>query len=403
MRLKMQLESLAEEMYKSRSHTAMDIKKLAGTKFTERILQDAVPIIQARLKMAANLPRRGGLIQFYDEQTANAKRAYGKKSWANSYHSGENRPTEHLIHMWRVSSRIGRDGKGQIIVENDKVVPGKDRDWFLFDLLWNGTSAYVVPMELTKEEEKRLARGEQYGLLAQHKEAMRMRNIELSRRDIQRRYNNSLQVVPARRSVGKSYDYQKGMSPQALKRSRDLLNKYGSGDTVKGGQSPGVLGITHKKKSWYYPVGEKKRVSLESWRKESEINRMAGATDKNLEMRYASTDFVPVEKKNISMHYGKVFHRWFVAKAKGGPADYKDEFESDAPKKMSFYNRFRGRFYFNQIARAGIGANVVDDFHEYVIDCVYRGLISAALTDEQRTSAKETMEALEKEAELFFQ
>lgn len=44
------------------------------------------------------------------------------------------------------------------------------------------------------------------------------------------------------------------------------------------------------------------------------------------------------------------------------------------PKRMNYYNRYAGRFFFNQTMRRGIDEDVVKSFKEYVMNCVNKGL-----------------------------
>jgi hypothetical protein len=67
----------------------------------------------------------------------------------------------------------------------------------------------------------------------------------------------------------------------------------------------------------------------------------------------------------------------YVSKTKIGviiPPDWNTYATENQPKKMSFYNRFKGKFYYNVFQRRGIESEVVQDFHDYIAQCVFNGL-----------------------------
>lgn len=69
-----------------------------------------------------------------------------------------------------------------------------------------------------------------------------------------------------------------------------------------------------------------------------------------------------------------------VGKVKIGvviPPEFVDYAAENAPSKMHFYNRFKGKFYYNVIQRKGIEGDVVQDFHDYVAQCILNGLLFA--------------------------
>jgi hypothetical protein len=254
---------------RSIAKSVMDIVKL---KWTPDLLDESCQYIEMFLKNAEVLPTRMGMKQFYDTESAMAKRSRSVKKhpfgkdWE---HSDE----PHLIEQWHVSW-AKRGDSFVIVIENDKYVKGRGRNWSLFELLWYGTDTYVVPAQLAPHEAEQL-------------KASGRRNLE--------QYKRRMLLEPQRIGL----PYVRKMRPRTYK---------------ERGEKAAIVGLESRGKA-------------------------------------------PVRKEIV---YDIDWNR-------------EQKFDIGA-KKMSFYNRFQGRFYFNQFMRQGIKGQVVEDFHDYIADCIVRGL-----------------------------
>jgi hypothetical protein len=298
------------------------VEEAQKMRFTKALLEQAAPVIQANLRSATNLPTRDGLKQFYDTESAGARRSLQSKR-QKVRKSLVMKPQEpHLLDLWEVGYRTGRGGHGSIVVSNPKVVTSKNGAYPLFKLLWEGTSRYVVPMPLSPQERSTLI------------------------------------------AIG-----GKKLHGQYLTRMREQQSKlYSEWARLK-----------------YQPVGAPSKKTPEQIRTERLIISQAGWIGKM--KKGASGEFY--RGKNIA----PAGTTTYVGQHKIGvhiPPDFKEFAVENAPKKMSFYNRFKGKFYYNVFQRRGIEGDVVMDFHEYVSMCILNGL-SFAVGEQQDERALEAI------------
>jgi len=269
-----------------------DFEEIYGGKILKELLESSCPHIEQLLQSGTMLPPRDGLKQFYDTES---KAAWDSKLKRSGYQArkqmGGNHPSTskfnepHLIQMFKVVGVPGRGGHGVIVVSNDKYVPGRNRNYNLFKLLWEGTESYVAPVKLELAEYEALKSKPEDVL--QYKNRMQKELITISTPYMSRRRT----IVTAE---------------EINKRRRE---KYDS--TYHGGYT-GLKVTTY---------GKKKRVV--TWDVETNM---------------------------------------------------REDVNWDAAKRMTYYNRFQGRFYYNQFQRRGIGDRVVEDFHQYIADCIASGL-----------------------------
>jgi hypothetical protein len=338
MELRLDEDALKEEIRKSTHYIARDIERIGGAKLTRDILDMACPHIQALLKMASSLPTKSGLRQFYDRETELAAKKQGarfqKKFGAEWNHQRREATPGHLLDQWRVSWTEDPNAEGFgaiIIVENDKMVKGRSSWFSLFELLWNGTNTYIAPVPMNPEEQTRLGKSE--AAMNQHRERMK----------------NEATVY------GPGYFY-KAKPISTKKRHVNLTDQRGRPRKVTG-----------------------RRKTQEEMDKERVQALMSGERNAyiqthKIEVERLSLEDVGSAKKASQTSYG---HQRFV---KGNLAWTHDVMglgtthHKEPAKRMHFYNRFTGRFYYNAIMRKGIESDVVQDFHEYVSDCVVKGI-----------------------------
>jgi hypothetical protein len=345
LRIEINKAGLIRAIEESTKHTAKDVQKVVGVKFTQKVIQTAAPQIQALLKMGSSLPTKRGVKMFYDDQT---RLAYKAKGWAYP----ENRETKHLLEMWEVSGTVSPNqrAEGKIIIDNDKMVPGASRDWNLFQLLWEGTETYIAPVTITREQAQRLYANEtkeQFKRTWKRISYKRMKYPHAKPVEVERERNmakSAAQMASERHAMvvaggGKTFNPGK-----ASPRSEKLGVNY-TQDT-KGEEQT----ATSYKQTGITPT------QTTSWIREQRLHARP-------------ITFAEKDKKGRPITRGK-FGPWeFVADVGNKNVDN--------PKLMTFYNRYQGRFYYNQFMRKGIRRDVVEEFHEYIFKCLYRGLMDA--------------------------
>jgi len=328
MKLVIDQNELLAEIKKKGPKIAKEAEKLLLKPITKQILSDAAPIIQSLLRSPSSLPTKDGLLQFYDTQSDAAKAA---KNWGIPKNTGD----AHLLQMWNVGYNVDEEG-GQIIVNNDKLVRGKTSTYYLFDLLWNGTSPYIVPVELTKKEQKAFGKKHGKSALEQWNDLRKVEQLKLER---QRAQNKAQE---------KARGFKRNYHLSAVEQHRrDQAMRANTGQPIA--------------------VDRAKAFRI------AELTRLAGGGG------FESGDFGSSESGGtrheplgITQATGKFtrLFRVFIKEQEKPKQEY-------APQKMHYYNRFKGKFFYNQIYRKGIEGKTLDDFHEYVATCVYRGLMMA--------------------------
>jgi hypothetical protein len=323
------------------------MRKNVEDSFNKEILSIATPNIERLLALPSSLPTKQNKYQFYDTESDAARELKGWK---------KNTGDKHLIQMFEVDFSISREGKGTVIVNNDKMVRGKSGDFFLFDLLWDGTRPYVVAAEMSAERKKTVTKGTEYKS-GKRKGEMRPDKVT---------YAQSQQD-----------QFKKTHGKAAFKMWEDAMR-------VQMAKQSKVMG----KRNWHISAVEQDRrrrqnlgkveaeaVDRERAKRNEEMFRFAGGYEKG------DSDYGSSESGGTKTG-GQSFTQSFSY------TDYKKQYKvlirektglikSMAPPKMHWYNRFNGKFYTSQIYRRGIEGDVVKDFHEYIITCVYRGIMEA--------------------------
>lgn len=301
-----------------------DLKKM---RFSRDFLERASPFIKIHLRNAMNLPSRDGKKQFYDTETRAAKASKGMKQAMGS--------DKHLIDQWEVGFQTGRGGHGKIICSNNKTVYSRNGSYALLKLLWEGTSTYVVPITLTAAERRTLFHtGGNQNLFQdwrKRRDAMKdtiTKAFHEYERSLYQKYRQEEGSVPIKKSTAQRW--------------KEKLSVEMAGST--GG---------------YYnkSTGYSSRVKVE------DVN-VRGVGEKG-ESR-TTTSITPGQ---TTVQLGK-YKYVRVAGMK-----YEDFVSENMPKKMTFYNRFAGKFYYNRFMRKGIEGDVIKDFHDYVGDSIYKGLM----------------------------
>lgn len=293
-----------------------DIKMM---RFSKSLLEEAVPVIQANLKSAKNLPTKEGLKQFYDTESVNARRrAQNSRQLARKPLTIKPQQP-HLLNLWEVGYRTGKGGHGAIIVSNPKMVTSKNGSFSLLKLLWEGTNRYIIPIPLTPQERS--------------------------------------QII----AIG-----GKKLHGQYLTRMREQREKlYADWARLR-----------------YQNVGSPTKKTPEQIRTEWLMIKQAGwigKTQKGAMGEFYKTGGAGGAPRQTKTHVGGVKIGVII------PPDFEDYTAESAPKKMHFYNRFKGKFYYNVFQRKGIEGDVVQDFHDYVANCILNGLMfSFGEQNEQR-------------------
>jgi hypothetical protein len=348
MRIEIDKKGLEEAVYQATDKIAKDVQKTHGLKFTKEYLDVACPWIQAYLKMASSLPTKGGLRQFYDTQSDQEKRKAGWKIPKNT-------TDPHLIEMWEVSYELGEDGEGTIIIKNQKLVKGRTSYYSLFQLLFFGTDTYVSPIAGNK---------------LTYEQGIRMRSAEVQGSTIHKRW---LEARDKEASVISEYTYRVGKRktpkghlvrdrngafiPTKKKSVVDVFKEEAAKRELGGG----IMGGSGSNQGDRAP----------------ETKAMGGVGQKGWRPPWVRKILGQGLTVGAGARYGKRemhFARDVYPTGKGYMSDFTKQSQ---PKKMMWYNRFKGKFYYNQIWRKGIDDVVVTDFHNYLTDCIYRGLVYA--------------------------
>jgi hypothetical protein len=312
------------------------ITDLHKERFSRKLLEIAAPMIQAHLRNASNLPTRNGLKQFYDTESINARRGQQdhRQKARKPIKSKNKAEHDHLLHQWEVGFSVGRGGHGTIVVDNPKEVSSGDgsRTFSLFKLLWEGTETYVVPATLTKQETtnlfRRYGRDAYYQWLSRHKENQTKlgKDYNAYKRELIKNVRGQIGSVPKKKT---EMEIEK-------EKYKMMVNGAGFG---RGGLKP---------------IQRLDDVNVFSVGAEGESRTTVSTTPGQTKVFLGKTKYVFMDPKPF--------------------ADFAAE---NAPKRMNFYNRFKGKFYYNVYARQGIKGEVVKDFHTYVSESVFNGLMSA--------------------------
>jgi hypothetical protein len=285
-----------------------DIKMM---KFTKELLEIAVPVIQANLKNAQNLPTKEGLKQFYDTESVNARMRLQKTRQKARKPLVMKPQQPHLLDLWEVGYKTGKGGHGSIIVSNPKTVSSSNGSFSLLKLLWEGTNRYIVPIPLGAQEKSKIIAIGGRKLFGQYLTRMRENQEKMYADWARIRYQKVGGVVMK--------------TPEQIRTEHMLIKQAGWLPKLKRGEM-----------GEFYKTGGG-----------------GGAP------RQTST---------------------YVSKTKIGvviPPEWSEYAAENAPNKMHFYNRFKGKFYYNVFQRKGIEGDVVQDFHDYVAQCILNGLVFA--------------------------
>lgn len=314
-------------------------KRLAEVKLTQRFIKIAAPAIKANLKSATNVPPKNGMRQFYDEQTAVEMRNRGERNVKSfspnrSNYINHYEPSDHLLDQWEVEA-VPNERGGTLLISNNKMVPGKSRDFSLFKLLFLGTSYFVMPVPLRKaERELAMARGgyEKY-----------IERVNRTRRRVVT-YQGDVTL----RAKGGRKEVNVPLTPEERAREKKMaMSKrgvYSKSDTSTWKQEMRDL------EAGFY-----------GFERAVEQAKGAGFFNYPRTKKIKNVNYVPMRKI-------KDYMRVVEVAPSGGQ-------EWEKPKRMSFYCRYMGRFYYNLSQRRGIEKDVVRDFRNFIADSVYEGLI----------------------------
>jgi hypothetical protein len=303
-----------------------DVKKMG---FSRDFLERASPFIKIHLRNATNLPSRDGKKQFYDTESRSIRASKGMKKTMGS--------DRHLIDQWEVGFQTGRGGHGKIICSNEKTVYSRNGSYALLKLLWEGTSSYVVPINLSDAERKALFHtgGNQnlFQSWRKRRDAMKEtidRAFHEYERSLYKKYRSEEGSVPVKKS-----ETQRWKEKLSVEQAGARGGRYDRGRGYVSGTAIDDIRV--------HSIGEK-----------GESRTTSSITPGQTTVQLGKYKYVQVK----GMKY--------------------DEFVSEnMPKKMTFYNRFTGKFYYNRFMRRGIEGEVVKDFHDYVGDSIYKGLMDA--------------------------
>jgi hypothetical protein len=106
----------------------------------EKLLSGACPFIEQQLKSGYMLQNRMGKKMFYDTESPIERAKHGLKPPYDEVH---------LMDQWTVSYEMTGKEFGSIIINNTKMVNGRDHLWNLAELLYNGTHTYVADTGLS--------------------------------------------------------------------------------------------------------------------------------------------------------------------------------------------------------------------------------------------------------------
>jgi len=352
MRLEFNKTQLENELNRGLIAISADIRQEVEAPFTADILSKAAPIIETLLKTASILPTKGSLRQFYDEQSDIAKTAAG-------WRVPKNTTDPHLMEMWEVDWELSkRDNVGKILVSNRKQVKGRDLYFDLFALLWEGTDTYVAPVQLNQEQITRLKR-----------ERDRHGNPLMERwsRDKERwlmLVSKYKRTRVARQTKSKRMYYEGEVESNASrKKSQSDMWKETHEQTVVG-HDPYQFGSTDFTKT------ERAGLTSSGLKKQARTNYIMSQPERTIKGK-GKGGFRKGKTYYMGKHGAKFPHLQFELYDIGGEDK---SYHQGLAHYMHFYNRFKGRFYWNQLVRKGIEGKVLEDFHSYVSGCILRGM-----------------------------
>jgi len=349
MRLEFDRDFLIKEMGMKLPKVMKDVIDYTQNAFRREIVKDAAAITEELLKSTSSLPTRNGLYQFYDTQTDAAKMSIG---WRIPKNTGD----PHLLQMWKVNYSVGDDGDCSILVSNDKLVRGKTSDYYLFELLWNGTKPYIVAAELSNKRKKTVIKGKPY---KSGKRAGQMRPDKIIVKPSQQEVFKKKHGKPAFKEWEAKMREQMALQNKILGKRNWHISAVEQDRRRRANQRKGEAVAVDREKA------QRAKLALEH---AGEYTNMNAHYSSDRESSGTTVERLGVTS-SIYDNYEKLFKT--LIHEKGGLI------KEYAPQKMHFYSRYKGRFYYNQIYRKGIEGKVVQDFHEYVATCVYRGLMMA--------------------------
>jgi hypothetical protein len=352
MKLEWDFDDLHREMQSKAPKIVKDVVEYTQEAFTKEIMSEAAPIIEDLLKLTSSLPTKNGMYQFYDTQSDIAK---AKRGWLIPKNTGD----PHLLHMWKTDYRVGKNGDCTIIVSNDKLVKGKNGDFFLFNLLWNGTKPYIVTAELSDKRQKKVIPGTPY---------------KSGKRKGEMRRDKTITIPSEQDKFKKKYGTPAFKQwEQQMKELRAHQNK------MLGTRNWHISAVEQdRRRRSNYIKGEKEAADRERAQRIRMQAEQAGVYE-NHNANYGDDQSGGTELRRQSITPTFSFAKF---------DDYKNMYKvlihekggiisGFKPKKMHYFNRFNNKFYYNQIYRKGIDNEVVSDFREYVATCVYRGIMMA--------------------------
>ena len=349
MKLEFDFDSLKKALEMKSQSIQKDVQEYVGESFTEEIMSDAAPIIENLLKSISSLPTRDGKYQFYDTDSDKAK---AKANWRIPKNTGD----PHLLLMWRTGYKVHKNGDCSVIVSNDKLVRGKSGDFYLFDLLWRGTKPYVVAAELGDKRKKQTIVGGLYK--SGKKEGQKRPDKVITTYSEQDRF---------RKKYGKAAFKEWEIKMRELRAHQNKM---------LGTRNWHISAVEQdRRRRSNQRKGEAEAVDRAKAQRAKMLFEQAGGNENRGEdFGFDRSGGTKVEQMGLTQSFGyddyKKMYKTLIHE-KGGII------KGFAPKKMNYYNRFAGKFFFNQIYRKGIEGKVVQDFHEYVATCVYRGIMIA--------------------------
>jgi hypothetical protein len=355
MRIEFDSEKLIDELRKSTEYLTKDMKRVAETKFTDELLIHAAPNIEVLLKSATMLPTKGGLKQFYDEQSDIAK---ANKGWRIP----KNTEDPHLLQMWDVDwEKSSRDGVGKLLVSNRKQVKGRESYFSLFEILWYGTDVYVAPVQLSDEERTRLKR-------QRDKTGQPLYNRW--NRDKERWF---MEVSKGKAIRGRPLNKRTMQDVGGIDYSPKPKSQVKIWEEVHKMETYGKDSFWNKRESM--DIDERRRTEGVHSARQGK-NLTPTMTTKYIKRVYmaANPPQTITTKSGIKKHLGKYGSKFPYLHAELHDIGGDDKsYHQGLAHHMHFYNRFKGRFYYNQLVRKGVEEDIVQDFHEYITRCLYEG------------------------------
>jgi hypothetical protein len=233
---------------------------------------------------------------FYDTESPIMRALHGMKPRDDEVH---------LMDQWLVSGESSGPMDGSIIIDNTKMVAGRDKYWNLSDLLYNGTRTYISQRALTIKQLNSMSDEE-----AQHHYAL----------------HPDMDDIPGG-----------GHYKRFVTAGRKVQHDRGGGRSSFGGLKKGA--------GPFFKKGGKKGI-------------------------YMGRDTTPMPYELIDKRYHDPRAGWAALKMMAnGDASFGNY------KKMTYYNRYYGAFFYNQNVRNGMKPETVQAFKDYVTGCVHRGLL----------------------------